>query len=199
MNSIQIKAIGNFLQYYETDLNYIREFQNFKKGTIELSLYKDKVPNGFYKFLIEFRIIRNIPSGTSKELLIETQNWVKNNNADNVDLFVEKLLGNDISRKKRLVSLASKVLFLNNPWKIIPMDVQTRKSLDLTENNYTEYQKRIKKFKEDHSNQIKECLKFVEKATQSVHSNFVDIPNIDVICENRMIDKILWVKGVKMF
>lgn len=72
MTTKQIQAIGNFLTYYRTDLNYIRKFQDFKNGKITAENYVKKDVGSFYSFLIEFRVVRNFPSGTVDKLLDET-------------------------------------------------------------------------------------------------------------------------------
>jgi hypothetical protein len=53
-------------------LNYIKQFQDFKSKKITLEKYIEKVPGSFYSFLIEFRVIRNLPKQTVDLLLIET-------------------------------------------------------------------------------------------------------------------------------
>ena len=53
MTQKQIQAIGNFLTYYRTDLNYIKQFQDFKTGKISAENYIKKDSGSFYSFLIE--------------------------------------------------------------------------------------------------------------------------------------------------
>ena len=42
MTNKQIQALGNFLNYYQTDLNYIKQFQDFKSNKITLEQYIEK-------------------------------------------------------------------------------------------------------------------------------------------------------------
>ena len=39
MTKEQIQAIGNFLQYYSTDLNYIKNFHDFMKNKFSSEYY----------------------------------------------------------------------------------------------------------------------------------------------------------------
>jgi len=126
-----VEAIGNFLSTYYTDLKYIYNFQQFKHDTISVEEFLQKDTGSFYSFLIEFRIIRNITQGSAKELLNETNSWVNGNHADDVDGFAKKLSRTHFTSGRTLTSLASKVLFLNNPWDIIPIDARARKALSV--------------------------------------------------------------------
>jgi hypothetical protein len=197
MTSEQIQAIGIFLQYYETDLLYIKEFQKVKNQEKYFKHYLSKENSSFYSFLIEFRIIRNISSGASNQLLDEILKWIKDDNYNDVDAFAEHLSNTEITRNQKLVSLASKVLFLNNPWEILPMDRLTRKTLNQNDNNYSIYKKGLEVFKKENEKQIKECLKFVEPITFEIHKDFFGIKELNLICENRIVDKLLWTKGRK--
>jgi hypothetical protein len=119
-----IQAIGHFLSSYDNDLRYISKFNDYKKGKLKASKYIKKEDGSFYKFLIEFKVIRNIPKGKSLDLLIQTKHWIDGDNPNDVDSFAEHLKNSGLSYKL-LKSMASKVLFLNNPEEIIPMDKLT--------------------------------------------------------------------------
>ena len=146
MTHKQIESIGNFLTYYRADLYYIKQFQDFKEGKISADDYIKKEAGSFYSFLIDFRVVRNFPSGTVDKLLAETSLWIKNGDSDNVDLFAEKLANSGLTRGKIMASMASKILFLNNPWHIIPMDSLARKTLNQKQNKYSVYNKNIETF-----------------------------------------------------
>ncbi|PKB17954.1 hypothetical protein [Flavobacterium sp. 5] len=194
MTTKQIQAIGNFLTYYRTDLNYINQFQNFKKGKISPEEYIKKDAGSFYSFLIEFRVVRNFPSGTVNKLLAETSLWIKNNESDNVDLFAEKL-SETITNKKIMTSMASKILFLNNPWEIIPMDSLARKTLNQKENKYSIYKNKLIGFKNNNESIFENSLKYTNSLTDIIHNEFNDLENLSVICRNRIVDKLLWTMG----
>ena len=118
MTNKQIQALGNFLNYYQTDLNYIKQFQDFKSNKIKPEKYIEKVPGSFYSFLIEFRVIRNLPKQTVGVLLIETLNWINSANADDVDLFDNRLAEKGIT-KGVMTSMSSKILFLNKLYNYV--------------------------------------------------------------------------------
>ena len=56
----RIKSIGNFLSTYYSDLNYVRQFQDFKNERLTSTEYLKKSTGTFYQFLIEFRVMRNV-------------------------------------------------------------------------------------------------------------------------------------------
>jgi hypothetical protein len=193
MTNQQIQAIGNFLQYYYTDLLYINKFQDFKEKKLSLADYVSKNVGTFYSFLIEYRVTRNYAQGTTGKLLLETINWVNSRNADNVDSFTERLLKSGLTRGNTTTSLASKILFLNNPWEILPMDTLTRKAFKQTENNYSIYRTNLEEYRQTNKHIIDTCLLHTKSLTSVVESDYNGkIKDLQIIRENRMIDKLLW-------
>lgn len=195
MTAIQIQAIGNFLTYYQADLNYIRKFQDFKNGKITPENYIKKEDGSFYSFLIEFRVVRNFPSGTVDKLLAETFRWINSENPDDVDLFAEKLANSGLTRGKLMASMASKILFLNNPWKIIPMDSLARKTLNQKQNKYSIYNEKLIKFRKENETIFESSINYTSPLTMIIHSEFEDLENLNLICKNRIVDKLLWTNG----
>ena len=195
MTSTQIQSIGNFLAYYRTDLNYIKRFQYFKAHPEVASEYIKKDIGSFYSFLIEFRVVRNFTSGSVDKLLDETLLWVNSKNANNVDLFAEKLSQSNLTRGNITTSMASKILFLNNPWEIIPMDRLARKTLNQKENNYSIYDKNLIQFRENNGHIFEKSLNCIKPLITFIHNDFNNLDKLDVICKNRIVDKLLWTMG----
>ena len=195
MTSTQIQSIGNFLAYYKTDLNYIKRFQDFKENPNLASEYIKKDSGSFYSFLIEYRVVRNFSSGSVDKLLDETLLWITSKNADNVDLFAEKLAQTNLTRGNITTSMASKILFLNNPWQIIPMDRLARKTLKQKENKYSIYNENLIQFRKIHESAFKNCLNFTKPLTTLIHNEFSELDELDIICKNRIVDKLLWTMG----
>jgi hypothetical protein len=193
MNKANIQAIGNFLAYYYTDLNYIKQFQDVKANKISQADYIKKETGSFYSFLIEYRIVRNFTQGSTDELLSKTLEWVDSCDADNVDKFAEMLAKTKLTRGNTTTSLASKILFLNNPWKILPMDRLTRSAFKQIENKYSIYSLNLEKFRETNQTTIIECQQYIMPLTTVIHDEFEGrIKDLNLICENRIIDKLLW-------
>ena len=193
MNKEQIQAIGNFLQYYSTDLNYIKKFQDIKLNKLSSGYYVSKDEGTFYSFLIEYRVVRNFMKGATDRLLVETQKWISGTNPDNVDLFAERLANSDLTRGNKTTSLASKVLFLNDPWTILPMDINTRGAFKQTYNTYSLYIQNLGRYRNTHSAIIVESLKYINPLAEMVEQDYKGkIKDMHIIRENRMIDKLLW-------
>ena len=191
MNKFQIEAIGHLLSTYHNDLRYISYFQDFKLGFISPDAYVKKEDGSFYKFLIEFKVIRNIPKGTTIKLLMETRSWINGEQPNNVDGFAEHLKEVGLTHKL-LKSMASKVLLLNNPWEIIPMDRLTRATLGERKNNYDDYLNKLEAFKSEHQKLIQSMVDYTKPLTDTIHRDYQNLKSLDIIAKNRMIDKFLW-------
>jgi hypothetical protein len=196
MKKEHIEAAGNFLSTYYTDLNYIRNFQRFKQGEITETNFVRKDIGTFYSFLIEFRVARNFSQGSADKLLKETINWVNGKDPDNVDLFAERLSKTSLTRGNVVTSMASKILFLNNPCAIIPMDMLARKALNQKENNYSIYLSNLTTYRRKNKHIIETFLEATTPLTQIIDAEFKnEIKRLKVITENRAIDKLLWTTG----
>lgn len=195
MTTKQIEAIGHFLAYYKSDLHYINQFQNYMRGKLSEVEYINRSKGSFYSFLIEFKIVRNFKAGQIHRLLEETTNFIKFNDGIDVDSFAFKLSKTDFTRKNIVSSMASKILFLNDPYSIIPMDSRARTTLGQKLNKYNTYTENLSLYKKHNKNLIQEMLDYVKPMTDIVHEDFPLLKNIEIIAENRMIDKFLWTAG----
>ncbi|MBC7389394.1 MAG: hypothetical protein H7329_09305, partial [Opitutaceae bacterium] len=116
-----VRAIGTFLSSYHSDLTYISKFHDYKNGKIKTADFIQKGKGSFKSFINDFRVARNIDKDETEKLLGLTTSWVKTeSNALRIDEFAEHLKQSGISRDKTPHSLASKILFLNNPINILP-------------------------------------------------------------------------------
>lgn len=191
-----IKALGNLLTYYYSDLTYINNFQLFKKGLIDLDSYSAATPGTFKAFLNEYGIARNIIKDSTSSLLKLTIQWITTKDPYDVDGFAVSLKKSGLTREKTMTSLASKVLFLNDPIQILPMDARTRNAVGLKDNCYKEYSILVNEFKKQNEYQIIEKLKIIDIPLTIVESNFKEIiKNNSLLRLNRVVDKILWNGG----
>ncbi|MFI5200765.1 MAG: hypothetical protein ACHQNE_00075 [Candidatus Kapaibacterium sp.] len=193
----EVCTAGDFLRYYYADLRYISNFQSFLKDETNSHEFLAPGLGSFYNFLVEFKIIRNIEKGSALDLLRLTKNWCEMSVADDVDAFAQRLKQRSFSRNAILSSLASKVLFLNNPWKILPMDALGRKALLQRGNLYSDYLPRVSAFAKQNSSIIEEHLDNLNSYCEKVEEEFKNkLPQIKTIRKNRFIDKLLWVQGL---
>jgi hypothetical protein len=192
MTNEEIKAIGYFLSSYESDLNYIRNFQRFKFGRITIPDYASENNRRYFpKFLSEFRIARNRIQGADTEILELTHDWIHGNNPNDVDGFALNLYVNDMTHGLA-TSFASKVLMLNNPCSIFPIDGNVRKKLGLNNNSYSEYIELLTTYRENYNREINNCLSYVTPLAIRIENDFGDIPYKHRIRKCRLIDKLLW-------
>jgi len=192
----EIQAIGSLLQYYHSDLNYIFEFQKYKTGNYVIDEYLKKETGTFKSFINEFRVARNIDKTKTKELLKHTFEWIDNEDPNDIDSFAEYLKLKGITHGKKVTSLASKILFLNNPWEILPFDKLGKNAVNLSENNYSKYLILIKEFRKKQESEINDCLNSVEQHLNTIELQFEKkLRNLKIIRENRFIDKLLWTTG----
>jgi hypothetical protein len=197
MTTTDIKAIGNFLATYETDLVYIQNFQRHRHKKISTSDFITKKDGMFYKFLIEFKVTRNFVQGKSDEVLKFTNFWLDKNNDTDIDGFAILLKSNGLTRNGTMTSLASKVLFLNNPWEVIPMDTQAKKTLKHKDDNlYKSFVPKLNDYRHEKSELIKKTLTILNPYLTTIEKQFKnELDDIKTIRENRFIDKLLWTAG----
>lgn len=194
---ITIEAVGNLLLYYGSDLEYIRSFQNCKRYQGDyLTDFRDTIIS---RFLAEYRVARNLKEGQTERLLKTVIAHVKTDQADDVDYLAKRLRKSGITQNdKTMVSLASKILFLNNPWEILPYDRLVRIAIGYSGNTYSGYFEAVQKSKERilklyHAlpNSILAYLELIEAEVAP------GIARLDRIRKTRFIDKVLWTLGRK--
>jgi len=191
MTKQQIKAIGFFLATYESNLKYISNFQLFKKKK-NLPVYAVKGDHNFPDFLSAFRVARNVKKGGSKKLLKITNVWINNKaNSKKVDEFAKEIKRRKLSHGKIMTSLASKILFLNDPWHVLPIDTQVRASVGQIDNKYERYPSIA--FNTLKNKEFIKCLKFVSRFATKIEKGYkTDIKNIEKVRRNRLLDIFLW-------
>jgi len=193
-----IQTLGHFLANYNSDLNYISNFQTNKRLDFSDENYIKKSVGTFYKFLIEFKVIRNVRKDKTIEVLNLTRQWIISNEANNVDKFASELKLFELTQdKKTMVSLASKILFLNNPYEIFPLDIRAKASLSYKSNIYSDFLILVQDFIYKNENLINECLSNVNRLYSLIEYDYNSaFENIDIIRKNRFVDKLLW-NGLK--
>jgi hypothetical protein len=193
---VYLKALGNLLQYYDSDLKYMENFQLYKKGLIQNDDHLISIAGTFKGFLNEYRIARNINKDHTKALFELTLQWITTKNPKDVDKFADFLKASGITQNKILTSLASKILFLNDPENILPMDSRTRNAFKLQNNNYAEYIQLVRNFISQNKQKIEENLKIISGPLTKIEAQFkTNLLNLDRIRFHRYVDKILWTGG----
>lgn len=196
MTNEQIRALGNLLEFYYSDLMYIREFHRHKTGLLDSKSYLQKTDGTFKSFINEYRVARNVDKTKTDILLRLTMDWVSRKNCNNVDKFAKHLQASKLTYGKLTTSLASKILFLNNPWEILPFDNLTKHAVGLNVNNYSKYTALTKDFKTNNFVEIEYCLLTINEPLTIIESQFENnIRDIKTIRNNRYLDKLLWSIG----
>ena len=192
---ITIEAVGNLLLYYRSDLEYIRSFQKCKRHGGDYQTYFK--PTVLSKFLAEYRVARNVKKGQTERLLETVIAYIKTDQVDNVDYLAKKLRDRRITQEdKNMVSLASKILFLNKPWKILPYDRFVRIGIECSGNTYSSYLEAVQKSKKRILKLYNALPKSILAYLQLIEADFAsDITHLDKIRKNRFVDKTLWSLG----
>lgn len=181
---------------YNSDLTYIRDFKRYKLKELSATHYSKKQTGSFKSFINEFRVARNVVESKTDILLQETTDWITHANAEDVDGFAQKLNASGITHGKIMTSLASKILFLNNPWQILPLDRLAKRALVLQTNRYKDYLPLLTDYVSKNREVILGLLSTVEYHFTFIEKQFQhEIENIQAIRFNRMVDKILWTSG----
>lgn len=197
LNIEYIQAAGSLLATYHSDLTYIRNFQRARTDITYSNAYLNNIPGGFQAFLNEYRVARNIPRGTAGQLFDFTIQWLDQNTQPDVDLFAGALRDKDISHEKKVMaSLASKILFLNDPVRFIPMDILTRTALKGCENRYAVYQPKAMRFYDANYTTTTSMLQSFNAHIEAIEEEF-EFPaeQMSSIRRMRFLDKVLWTMG----
>ena len=191
-----IEALGNLLATYRSDLFYIKRFNDFKNGRVSKSDYLTKEDGSFRRFINDFRVARNISKDHVDKFLNVLQNWINGNHSNDVDQLAINVKGLGYTHGKVMTSLCSKVLFLNNPYEIIPIDQLAKRAIGYRGNKYLEFRMELDSFRDNHTKEINTYLASVSNHIDQIEMDFKrDIPNIEVIRKNRYLDKIMWTTG----
>ena len=188
---LKYRAMGFFLAYYERNLEHIYYFQQYINRNPGWQKYRDDRRNSFHRFLIEFRVVRNVKKGQSRRLLRLTENWINQNHPLDVNGFAKRIKRAGLSHEKQMVSLASKILFLYKPHKLLPLDSQVKASVKQKANNYEEFARKVKACREDAGYQ--QCLRDAGRYAEKIEERFKGkIAYLPAVRANRMLDIWLW-------
>lgn len=190
-----IKASGFLLSQYSSELNYINEYNRFKSGLTSPENYLIKSSGSFQSFLNDFRVSRNSDVNKRSELAISTYNWINTDDADQVDKFAEFLKQQGLTHHFLAISMASKILFLNNPSTILPYDSKARSALGIKVKRYSEYAEVAQNFATLNKDIFNEHLFKIGEYLNIIEDLFPEIKDKPKIRFNRFIDKYLWVRG----
>jgi hypothetical protein len=190
-----VEALGNLICYYNSDLSYITYFHNFKNGKITATEYLRNKKSGLRQFLIEYKVARNVKN--NEELMLFTKKWVLKEDPLDVDKFALALNKEGITQDgKIMTSLASKILFLNNPEIIVPIDTLNKRAVGQKLNIYSEFKTKVDLFISENKNTVEKYLNSVVPLLSEVEVNFKST-NIGFkkYRFTRFVDKLLWTKG----
>lgn len=196
MKYLHIQAIGHLLATYREDLVYISNFHKYKNEQISKKEFIKKDTGMFYKFLIDFSVTRNFIKGSTPRLLDVTTNWIHGKYPDDVDKFAKELNRKGLTHNHIATVLSSKILMLNNPWLILPIDKWARIAVKHKKNMYDGYLDKIDKYKKVHNIIINQCIESVAEHLNLIELEFRnELSNFEQIKINRFIDKLLWTVG----
>ena len=189
-----IEALGLLLSTYKSDLDY---FQNFRRAK-----EKKEYHISFQYFLNEYRISRCFEKGKASELFYITMSWLDKDKENDVDAFANFLKDKDIFRNKKPLSLASKILFLNNPKKNLPLDSLTVSALEINkEKDYKSFYGKAEEFWKNNKDEYSKYLEGIRELLEQIemnYSNYFDTDFFLEVSQRRFLDKLLWVKGKNM-
>ena len=191
-----IEALGNLLNYYNSDLKYISCFHMFKNGEIDKDEYICNNKSCFRRFLNEFKVARNVKKDRVEEFMLYSREWVLGKYPEDVDLFAKEIKKKGITQDgKVMTSLASKILFLNNPETIIPIDTLNKRGIGQKSNSYSEFKNKIDEFISEYEKEILEYLTSVDSMLTKIEVNSeskIEFKKYRII---RFVDKLLWTIG----
>jgi hypothetical protein len=196
MDNGQVMATGFLLSTYESDLNYFAKFIGFTKQEISHNDYAVKAKGTFKNFIDEYRVARNTQKVLTSKLLTCALEWHEQGRTNDVDDFARMIQAKGLTHGKLATSLSSKIMYLMNPWEVMPLDIRAKRALKHRTNIYKDYFGEIERFRLEHEKDIRQTLATISEMLDIIERPFVDtVANLERIRENRFVDKWLWVKG----
>jgi hypothetical protein len=196
MNAEQVMATGFLLSTYESDLDYFATFIRFSKKEISLHDYAHKAKGTFKNFINEYRVARNTKKDLTSKLLAYSLDWYEQGRTKDVDDFALMIQGMDLTHGKLATSLSSKIMYLMNPWEVMPLDIRAKRALKHRTNIYKDYFGEIERFRLEHEKDIRQNLATISEMLDIIERPYVGtVNNLKRIRENRFVDKWLWVRG----
>ena len=97
---------------------------------------------------------------------------------------------------KIMTSLASKLLFLNDPVNVIIIDTLNRKSVKEKTNNHESFKQKAEEFQQENIEIIQKYLNTADVLLTEVENNFQNLEiDFEQYRKTRYTDKILWTIG----
>jgi len=191
-----IQGLGNLITWYQSDLNYISLFKKYKNSDIGDKEYLDN-NKGFQKFINEYKVARNVKKARVSDCMKFTKEYILKNTSFSIDNLAIALKEKEITQDgKIMTSLASKLLFLNNPVNVIIIDTLNRRAVNEKTNNYNNFKQKVKKFQQKNINIIQKYLTTADVLLKEIENNYQDLEiDFEQYRKMRYTDKILWTIG----
>lgn len=188
VNRIEVETLGNFLMNYSSDLSYIKAFHNWKTNGFKDSSYFDQEDFSLKNFLIEYKLLRFLKKEKQNELFIKISEYFIKQKEIDVVKFAKCL------SERNEISMASKILFLHSPEKIIIYDKYAKIGIDFKGNSYELFVSKVTSNSHKYNETI---IKLFGQIPKSICVIEKEILNIDCskIRQNRLIDKLFWTMG----
>ncbi len=187
-NQIELETLGNFLMNYSSDLSYIRAFQNWKLSGYKDINYIENEEFSLKNFLIEFNLLRFFKKEIHSDLFEKITKYFIQNKEINVDN-----LAHCLSETKQ-ISMASKILFLHSPEKIIIYDKFAKLGVNYKGNVYEEFILNVGVYSKEYQELIKKLTEQIPKSLYNLEKKILTV-NSYKIRQNRLIDKLFWTIG----
>lgn len=189
-------ALGTLLTSYKSDLQFLKQFNLFKQDQLSIEAYLKPGPQSFPRFLYEYGVARNIAKGAIPPFLATIKTWIFSDRANDVDALGDEMCARGFTHGKTMTSLCSKVLFLNAPCSIIPIDRFARKALSYHGNHYKTFNSLLQRFKEHHIHKIRLILESNSNQLKAIEEEIdLNIEDMQCLRENRYVDHLLLRKG----
>jgi len=194
-----IESLGHLLACYKSDLEYIAHFNLFRNNQISTEDYLTEPNSGFQKFINEFKIARNIKKKRVTALMVFIKSSKLLEDTGAVDAFAEEIKKKKLTHKGKVMTvLASKIFFLNQPDKIIPMDSLNKKPFGLKGNKYSDFKIKVKEFIDENGKTLSAYLDGVRDYLIKIENSVNIRMDFEKYRINRFADKCLWSKGRKL-
>ncbi len=126
----------------------------FAKAFIEYCYETDGI---FKKFINDYQVARNAKKDSTRDLLECAWEWFQKGETKDVDGFARTIKKKELTHGLA-ISPSSKIMFLMNPWEVMPLDKRAKVTVGYKGNNYADYLVKVEYFRQEHEKEIHQAL-----------------------------------------
>ena len=159
MVSVHPEVLETTKHKYGSDIVFVNQFADCMAGRLDPGEYCE---SSFKAYLRQNKLARIVRSGKLSELFVATVQWIRGEDVHDVDGFARRLWNQGVTNGTP-VMLVSRLLYLNRPGEILPLDMFGRMALRCSSPDYAVFAQKAKDFQERYLVELSTALTQIER------------------------------------